>query len=286
MITLDFLLTKKCDQKCYYCNVYDKSIFVDEPYVDIDFLRYVLNNISFSFNVILGGGEPGIIVNIDDVYNELKKCNNVNNIRLLSNSKCRLNKISWLNEVDYYEHSITDIIGKNITTFNCTNILETIEIFKTQKNWKQVIVSTENVVTSLLNNYDYFEKIGMFSESFWYKLMNDKTHSMIKYKDKIIEFYTKINKTNELYCFENDAINKRVLCAKYPYMLSVDFEQKKILHCNANSIICNNVEFSKHNLENALIGKTFKQENYCTRCNVFNNDIVNTVIERSKFGKR
>ena len=109
MYTLDLLISKACNQDCYYCNVYKNTKFKDKtPEVDIDFLKYALSCFDFNLNVIIGGGEPGIVSNLDEVYRTLKDTKKVKNIRLLSNGQVRLNDYDWLKDVDYFDHLIQE----------------------------------------------------------------------------------------------------------------------------------------------------------------------------------
>ena len=276
MYTLDLLISKACNQDCYYCNVYKNTKFKDKtPEVDIDFLKYALSCFDFNLNVIIGGGEPGIVSNLDEVYRTLKDTKKVKNIRLLSNGQVRLNDYDWLKDVDYFEHLIKDIKGTNLIKFY------DLDIFPNHKHWKQVIVTTENVVNSLLDNYEFFEDLGIFNDSFWFKTMNAKTHSAINFKENLIKFYDKIGKTNELYGIIEEDDKKRRCCAKYPYMSSIDFEDKKFLHCNAHSIICERKELSKENVDLNLKGKLFNYNDYCSKCYVYNNNLVETIFRRT-----
>ena len=276
MYTLDLLLTKACNQDCYYCNVFKNTKFIDaKPEVDIDFLKYALSCFDFNFNVIIGGGEPGIVSNLDTVYKILKDTPKIQNIRLLSNGQCRINDYDWLKDVDYYEHIIRDIQDKNIIKFY------ELDIIPKFNHWKQVIVTTENVTNSVLNNFEYFQELGLFSDKFWFKTMNAKTHSAITYKETLVHLYRKLNRANEIYGVLDEDEAKKKVCAMYPYMTSVDFEDKKFLHCNAHSIICDKKELTKENVELNLKGQLFKYSKYCETCYVYNNNIIGTL-----FGKR
>lgn len=282
MYTLDLLLTKSCNQKCYYCNVYPETCFKDsQPEVDIDFLKYSLSLFDFNFNVIIGGGEPALVSNINDVYKTLIQNTKIKNIRLLSNGLARKNKLYFIEYVDYYEHNIFDIQQKEILKFNDLDIEFS---GYDSKNWKHVIVCTENVVTSILQNFEYFKDLGMLSDKFWYKIMNNKTHSSLKFMKKVEEFYKKLKRENELYGIYDTQENvlKRKMCSKYPYMTSIDFESKKLLHCNANSIICERYDVTKENIDASINGNLFPYSSYCEGCYVFNNDIVNHIIKGKK----
>lgn len=274
MINVEFLLTKHCDQSCDYCNVFCNSKFKKNPEVDLDFLKYVISCLNFKSKIILGGGEPGTITNIDEVYKLLRDNKNILEIRLLSNGLCRKIGIEWLNEIEYFEHLIKYIDNKKIVKFH------DLELIDKSVN-KSIIVTSELTIKSLLNNFDYFYFEKLFEEYFLYKLFIEKTKKIDTFKEEIFLFFKKINQEHLLYGFEKDKL-KSNLCSKYPYMLSIDFENKNLLHCNSQSIICKHIPFSKQNFYLALKGNIFHYEEYCNSCHVYNNNILGDVFERRK----
>ena len=66
MFNLEFLLTRKCNQNCYYCN--NSTYCNNQVEIDLDYFKYVLNvyyNLGVkNIRIELTVGEPVIITNI------------------------------------------------------------------------------------------------------------------------------------------------------------------------------------------------------------------------------
>ena len=274
---LELLITKYCNQKCSYCDVYPTTKFKNEVEVevDIDFLNTVLKYFDYSNMFIeLCGGEPGCVQNLDEVFKVLYNHKNVKGIQIMSNGLVRKKGYDWLtdNKVIYNEHLVKYIDGTNIVKF-----YEELD-FEKFNNRRYVIVTTEKTIDSLLNNYQYFEKIGMFDEIFWYKILIDKTFSIDGFYNKLKEFYNKINHKDSQYHLERIQyfldgkdcnISKKALCAINSPQPGIDFETKEILHCSAFVNKTDRVNFNNINCQKVLDMELFNLRDYCKTCYVF-----------------
>lgn len=274
MTFLELIITKACNQSCYYCNVYDKTKYSknDKIEVDLDFIDYVIKCHDFDLYLEISGGEPGLVSNLDEMYHRLVSYHNVKRIRIMSNGLVRLLGIDWIDDIDYCEHLIYDI--KDRIIFNLY------ENLKCSEKYINVIVCTPNVVESLLNHFVHFrDNTPIFNNNYWLKIMNPKTINFPpNFDKKVIKLYEKLGKIDEIrsYFCQNDV--KRRLCAKYPYLPAIDVEAKKYLHCGAYGMVCESREITKENVELNRKGKLFQLTDYCKQCYIYNNNPFDTFI--------
>lgn len=254
-------LTKSCNQKCYYCDVFDEQRIVT---VDLDFLKYVLNCHPNNTFVELSGGEPGLIENIDEVFKICYNHKNVKGIQLMSNGLMRKNNFDWMDKVSYYEHLIYDIEEKEIKKFYDLDFIE-------RPNIKYVIVTTEKTTKSLVNNWKHF---NFNKNMFWFKLMNPKTHNFFQYSEELIKLFQLVGDNNSIKMinFSKNKISlnfNRNLCSKFPPQPSIDFETKEIVHCATILMKGERRPFTRENIELNLKGKLFLNDSSCNNCFTF-----------------
>src|SRR6056300_280478 len=71
-LTIDFFMSMSCNKSCHYCTRY--TLEMRNLTVDMDFLKQTLDYLkNYKIRVCLLGGETGIIKNIDDIINKVKK---------------------------------------------------------------------------------------------------------------------------------------------------------------------------------------------------------------------
>ena len=71
-LAIDFFMSMSCNKDCHYCTSY--TLEMRNLTVDMDFLKQTLDYLkNYKIRVCLLGGEPGLIKNLDDVINEIKK---------------------------------------------------------------------------------------------------------------------------------------------------------------------------------------------------------------------
>lgn len=269
MYFIQLFTTKKCNKNCYYCTTYSN----DDTYVDIDYLKWALDQCPTELGVELTGGEVGMIQNLDDVYTTVKDHPSVKHIIVLSNGLLRKRGVDWLNDVEYCEHLIHDIRGKEIVKFYDDLDLE--------QEHKYVIVATETTTKSLLAHWDHFKEMGLFRDNFFYKVMNHKSDESIEgYFNDLSNLYLKLN---DVY-FQRMLVHyyamkkfhkivyedKKLLCQKYSPNPFIDLQTRELGHCALNVNKTTKVPFNAQNLTDLMHGK-LSDNPYCQECYCFDN---------------
>ena len=242
-LAIDFFLSMSCNKNCHYCTSY--TLEMRNLTVDMDFLKETLHYLrNYKIRVCLLGGEPGLIKNLDDVINEVKK--NPNHVcSVLSNSFVRKRYPHILEDKDilYVEHNILDWYEHEVTK---------------------------------LGNFDYVPENDFNN----YNVVV-RTPNFYKYKDKYPEVMKKLDHKNTMWKAFNgrsaeftDVIQApeidRKMCAAFPMVPVIDFEKRHIVHCSKK--FANNTELSKtfdltqENIDKMMNFRLFKYENYCKTC--------------------
>ena len=242
-LAIDFFLSMSCNKNCHYCTSY--TLEMRNLTVDMDFLKSCLEYLKdYKVRINLLGGEPGLIKNLREVINEIKKYPNFV-CSVLSNSFVRKKYPEILKDTDilYVEHNILD--------------------------WY------ENEVTKL-GNFDYISENDLNN----YNVVV-KTPNFFKYKDKYPEVMKKLNHKNTMWKEFNgrspeftDIIQAaeidRKMCAAFPMVPVIDFEKKHIVHCSKkfanNSELSKTFDLTKDNIDKMMNFRLFKYENYCKTC--------------------
>ncbi len=240
---IDFFLSMSCNKDCHYCTSY--TLEMRNLTVDMNFLRMCLEYLkNYKVRINLLGGEPGLIKNLDEVINEIKKYPNFV-CSVLSNSFVRKRYPHILEDKDilYVEHNILDWYEDEVKKLGNFDYVP-----ENDKNNFNVVVRTPN----------YF-----------------------KYKDKYPEVLEKLNHKNTMWKAFNgrspeftDVIQAeeidRKMCAAFPQVPVIDFEKRHIVHCSKK--FANNKELSKtfdltqENIDKMMNWQLFKYENYCKTC--------------------
>jgi len=235
-------------------------------------LKWIINHIPHNeLKVELTGGEIGLCDNLPLIVSALKNFNNVKHIQGMSNGLVRQNFPELIAEFDTYnEHLVRDIHGKRIEKFYDMNFLY-------ESNAKNVIVSTERTVQSLLDNFEFYKEEGLFSEHFWHKLFVDRTTKFTHKKD-LIKLYEKIGTDQSNYYADKlkMPINKelRKFCSKHPWQPCIDLDRNKIIHCGYHQYN-NQVEeqITDYNLTRLIKNNLFKSDiSYCDSCYLYSDD--------------
>jgi len=242
-LAIDFFLSMSCNKNCHYCTSY--TLEMRNLTVDMVFLKQTLEYLKeYKVRINLLGGEPGLIKNLDDVVNEIKKYPNFV-CSVLSNSFIRKRYPHILEDKDilYVEHNILD--------------------------WY------ENEVKKL-GNFDYVPENDYNN----YNVVV-KTPNYFKYKDNHPEVVEKLNHNNTMWKAFNgrspeftDVIQAaeidRKMCAAFPMVPVIDFEKKHIVHCSKkfanNTELSRTFELNQDNINNMMNFRLFKYEDYCKTC--------------------
>ena len=243
-LAIDFFLSMSCNKNCHYCTSY--TLEMRNLTVDMDFLRKVLGYLkNYRVRCNLLGGEPGLIKNLDDVINEIKK--NPNHVcSVLSNSFVRKRYPHILEDPDilYVEHNILDWYDHEVTK------LGNYGDFVPENN-----MNNYNVVVRTPNYYKYRHKYPEIVKKL------DHKNTMWKAFNGRSKEFTDIIQADEI---------DRKMCAAFPMVPVINFEEKHIVHCSKK--FANNTELSKtfeltqENIDKMMNFQLFKYENYCKTC--------------------
>ena len=243
-LAIDFFLSMSCNKNCHYCTSY--TLEMRNLTVDMDFLRKVLGYLkNYRVRCNLLGGEPGLIKNLDDVINEIKK--NPNHVcSVLSNSFVRKRYPHILEDPDilYVEHNILDWYDHEVTKLG---------------NYGDFVPENDmnnyNVVVRTPNYYKYRHKYPEILKKL------DHKNTMWKAFNGRSKEFTDIIQADEI---------DRKMCAAFPMVPVIDFEKRHIVHCSKK--FANNTELSKtfeltqENIDKMMNFQLFKYENYCKTC--------------------
>jgi len=237
-LTVDFYLTKSCNKSCHYCTAW--TLEMRNLNVDMDFLKETLEYLSpYKTRICLLGGEPGLIKNLKEVIDEIKKYPNFV-IQVLSNSLIR-KFYPWVLEdpdIIYIEHLVLDFYEDRIEKLGNYDFFE-----KNNKNNYNLIIETPN----------YFK----YREKYSLSVLDHKNTEFKEYNSRSPSFEFK-EKAPEI---------DRKICAKFPLVPVFDFEIKKIRHCS-RKVINGSKEFdiTKENVDKMMTYRLFKFEKYCETC--------------------
>jgi len=237
-LTVDFYLTKSCNKSCHYCTAW--TLEMRNLTVDMDFLRETLEYLSpYKTRICLLGGEPGLIKNLKEVIDEIKKYPNFI-IQVLSNSLVR-KFYPWVLEdpdIIYMEHLVLDFYEDRIEKLGNYDFIE-----ENNKNNYNLIIETPN----------YFK----YREKYSLSVLDHKNTEFKEYNSRSPSFEFK-EKAPEI---------DRKICAKFPLVPVFDFEIKKIRHCS-RKVINGSREFdvTRENIDKMMTYRLFKFEKYCETC--------------------
>jgi organic radical activating enzyme len=246
-LAIDFFMSMSCNKSCHYCTSY--TLEMRNLTVDMDFLKQTLDYLkNYKIRVCLLGGEPGLIKNLDDVINEVKKYPNFV-CSVLSNSFIRKRYPHVLEdpEILYIEHSTLDFYEDRIEKLGNFPWLP-----ENNLNNYNLVVKTPN----------YFEYKDNFPEDMkainhkntMFKSFNGRTPN----KDDVTKVHT-----------QADEIDRK-MCAAFPMVPVINFETRKLVHCSkkfANNLIhSKEFEITQDNIDKMMNFRLFKYENYCKNC--------------------
>jgi len=282
---IEFLITDLCNESCPYCDLeYNNRNIQKSQEMDIDYFKYCINKIGqYSNNLMveLCGGEPGLISNLDDAILFLIDHKSVQKTQIMSNGLVRKNQPGLIKITDYYnEHLIKSIEDKNIIKFYDLE-------FEHFNNTRYVIVLDKITTSSLLNNFEYFDKtLDLFNEDkFWLKMFVERSQEN-SHKTEIIQLFKKINTDYAKYCIKqltiDDKLSRRI-CALYPFLPTINLNTKKIIHCAYHNFH-NQYQYdvTDDNLKKLIHNKLFNKysPDYCNDCYLYNRDNRLSIINK------
>jgi organic radical activating enzyme len=246
-LAVDFFLSMSCNKNCHYCTSY--TLEMRNLTVDMDFLKKVLDYLKdYKIRVCLLGGEPGLIKNLNDVINEIKKYPNFV-CSVLSNSfiRKRYPHILEDKEILYVEHNILDWYEHEVTKLGNFDFIP-----ENDYNNYNVVVQTPNYF-KYKDKYPEILKKLEHKNTMW-KSFNGRTP----------------NKDDVLAVHEQAAEIDRKMCAAFPMVPVINFEKKHIVHCSKkfanNDELSKTFELTKENIDKMMNFRLFKYESYCKTC--------------------
>ena len=242
-LSIDFFLSMSCNKNCHYCTSY--TLEMRNLTVDMIFLKTCLEYLKdYKVRINLLGGEPGLIKNLREVIDEIKKYPNFV-CSVLSNSFVRKRYPEILDDKDilYVEHNILDWYDNEVTKLGNFDYIP-----ENNLNNYNVVVKTPN----------YFKYKDKYPEVL--KQLNHKNTMWKEFNGRSPEF-TDVVQANEI---------DRKMCAAFPMVPVIDFEKKHIVHCSKkfanNSELSKTFELTKENIDKMMNFRLFKYENYCKTC--------------------
>lgn len=291
---LGILLTRQCNQHCYYCDNY--NINSKFAYIDIDYLEWILEkyaSVVSKMHIELSGGEPGIITNIEQVFHLLMRKSYIHKVTVLSNGMIR--KLNYnLKDIfkdkfrEYIEHFCLEIQDKNIKFF-----YPELPFYDIREDWVSfVLVLSKTTLNSLLNNLDYF--VPMYKLPICWKSITPKTsYPTEEYLNKLDKFY---NYLSNIHVYKTDRLllekGKLVLsptmyktCAKISINQFLDLENKKIGMCSMQVSQSTTYDITETNIVKAINGSLFTANTFCENCYKFNRNCLVDMYNRKFFKK-
>ena len=245
-LAIDFFLSMSCNKDCHYCTSY--TLEMRNLTVDMDFLKRTLDYFkNYKIRICLLGGEPGLIKNLDDVINEIKKYPNFV-CSVLSNSfiRKRYPHILEDKEILYVEHNILDFYENEVKMLGNFDFVP-----ENNKNNYNVVVRTPNYYKYKDNHPEVLKKLD-HKNTMW-KAFNGRSKE-----------FTDVVQANEI---------DRKMCAAFPMVPVIDFEKKHIVHCSKkfanNKELSKTFELTQENVDKMMTFKLFKYEKYCETCTEF-----------------
>ena len=245
-LAIDFFLSMSCNKDCHYCTSY--TLEMRNLTVDMDFLKQTLEYFkNYKIRICLLGGEPGLIKNLDDVINEIKKYPNFV-CSVLSNSfiRKRYPHILEDKEILYVEHNILDFYENEVKMLGNFDFVP-----ENDFNNYNVVVRTPNYYKYKDNHPEVLKKLD-HKNTMW-KAFNGRSKE-----------FTDVVQANEI---------DRKMCAAFPMVPVIDFEKKHIVHCSKkfanNKELSKTFELTQENVDKMMTFKLFKYEKYCETCTEF-----------------
>jgi hypothetical protein len=190
MQDVNFILTKVCNAKCSYCNVWNSGDTIAKP-VDINLINSILDTLPNYFgrvNAILNGGEVGLVPNIQDVVFSLAMHDRVKRISIYSNGTIRHRGLlpSTINykPIQIYEHAFVDLIGEDTIQYFSYKIInfDLLNPRARKENVTPIVVVTPNFLKFSSDSFiEKLSKSGVQYKMFAPKVRSDEEIDIKQY---------------------------------------------------------------------------------------------------------
>jgi len=265
---IGILLTRNCQEKCYYCFNYNGK--KEETEVDLEYFKWILSKYSdLDLTVELSGGEPGLVRNILDVIEYLENSSFVKRWSILSNGLFRkkYGTLSDKYKKIYYigEHLCLDIVDRNILYFD-----KEINFYNMEKNAVGIIILTERTTDSLIKNFDYFLGEGFFSNNLVLKTLTPKIQDVSEELRKKYDIFFNHYFNNETNLINPESLKTNTVGYTY-FIRHFDKNQKEIEYCSSNS------KYQFIDLDNKKLGMCSMQVEYCDKVDITEENIKKSI---------
>lgn len=190
MRDVNFILTKKCNATCSYCNVWNSGNDTVKL-TDVNLINSILDTLPNYFgrvNAILNGGEVGLIPNIQEVVFDLATHDRVGKISIYSNGTLRrkvtLPTIINNKHIQIYEHAFVDLIGEDTINYFDYSIInfDLLNAKARKQNVIPIVVATPNFLKfSSLSFRDRLSYIGVQYKMFAPKVKKEESINVKDY---------------------------------------------------------------------------------------------------------
>lgn len=258
---ISLILSRSCNQKCWYCDVYTDMRKFE---TDLDYIKWIFSYFHFcDLHLEISGGEPALCLNFLDVLDLFEKIPWIKKVDIMSNGMIRKNydicelKKSFKKINNYDEHLIYDIKDEKIIK-NCDLDFDFI-------NSRQICILTENVL-------DYFIENDLNRDFFYFKPMNYKSVNIFskKYYDKLSFFISKIQ--NNIFFFDFEKKYQKFFqqqqnnCLKKKTNCFILLEEKKIGECCLSVSRSNLFDITPEFLKNFNQFEFTENKKLCNSC--------------------
>jgi len=272
-----FLLTKKCNQSCSYCDLAPEFRNVRDPGLleaDLDRFKWCIDQLGThtdNLMIEICGGEPGLVTNLMDALAILIDHPKVIKTQLMSNGLVRILQPECLDMVDSYnEHLIKNIERGEVQKFYNLSYLK-------RDNAKTVIVLNEDTTNSLINFKEQLKEL-FDPRFFWLKAFVERSTK----NDHLQKMLQVLNSDYYRDVYLNNHDLHRKICSIYSWLPCIDVQDSKIVHCAYHNFV-NRLEFdlTETNITKLVQKTLFKESSpsYCQNCFNFS---MNSSILMSK----
>ena len=231
---IQILLSRKCNQNCDYCDIWNKT---DNSEVDLNYLKEILEKIDHDkFAITLSGGEIGIIPNLIEIFDLIYSFNK--RIKIMSNGAVRINYPELLPKCElYHEHLIKTANENKLIKFYDLDYVK-------GENTRNIVVLDESLVDYLLRNPK--EIIRMNQVNTLFKQLESKVYSNKTFRNKTSEVMKLAGNDKLLKIKSEKILNKyRKWCWENTPQIYVDIEGKRIGRCAVHSMKEDNFDHCK-----------------------------------------
>ena len=231
--------------------------------------------LSQSINVEFSGGEPGLVVNLEEVLALCLSKKSISKTTLLSNGLAHdvgitLTRKTLLSEFEYIEHWIEPL----------KEPLNTLEDFKNNPRAMLLLVLDSSTIDVILSNPTFdacWKEVYLMPKVLTPKrgpitpILAKQTDLALRafLRSQNISVWTKtevLNQLRKLQSYHRPDNRRRITCATSSSLMYIDLENQTIGQCCVNVERSQKVDLSPSSLLSALRGEVFTPTPLCDEC--------------------